>query len=31
MKMALLRLLDAIKIQDGGSSKNRIATTKEFY
>ena len=27
MTMALLRLLDVIKIQDGGSSKNRIATT----
>jgi len=30
MKMAPLRLLDVIKIQDGGSSKNRIATTKEL-
>jgi len=31
MKRELLRLLGVIKIQDGGSSKNRIATTKDFY
>lgn len=31
MKVALLRLLGVTKIQDGGSSKKRIATTKTFY
>lgn len=30
MKVALLRLLGVTKIQDGGSPKSRIATTKEF-
>ena len=31
MTVALLLLLDVTKIQDGGSSKKRIATTKTFY
>lgn len=31
MKVVLLRLLVVTKIQDGGSSKSRIATTEEFY
>ena len=31
MSVALLRLLGVTKIQDGGSSKKRIATTKTFY
>ena len=31
MRVASLRLLGVTKIQDGGSSKKRIATTKTFY
>ena len=31
MSVASLRLLGVTKIQDGGSSKKRIATTKTFY
>ena len=31
MTVALLLLLGVTKIQDGGSSKKRIATTKTFY
>ena len=30
MRVASLRLLGVTKIQDGGSSKKRIATTKRF-
>ena len=31
MRVASLRLLGVTKIQDGDSSKKRIATTKTFY
>ena len=31
MRVASLRLLGVTKIQDGGSFKKRIATTKTFY